>query len=649
MSLIITSSAKQDETTQLGISIPYQYRNHIKNPLDIPPNSEVAVESVKIQRVPMLDFANNIRANFWFGERLASNASYEDQTSYFIPVENSVLGSKSPEDFADEFKVVLQEAYSLHPEIDSEKIEVSINVSNNGEFDGFHYRIPQMGSDGSSLLPDANTFVQEISAVSASWDGASLEANDDDCFAQLLPQGTQGGPISLHNGSIQFKTGATAASIGIFGLSRPYCSTRGIGGGSASCQGWSGRNMDVSGLVSDHPFSGAMPGQGLGQFGDVYMDYCVENNGTDIRLYNYKSEIGGNVMSEVKYYNKNDGAFSASNGSNSAFTATNAPLPSASFGLLEFKFTNELVEISVSGKTLVKSVSFGSASFKDQICAPTSISNWKMYPTVYLPDDGDKITINSYTPRTSTTMTNNFPENSWIARTKIPTFIKGRGATETQHEVIKDGGQEAFDEPWNNAKNWDNQVYSRRIYLELEEELSYFDSGTIRNYKGLTNNNMSGYENIFIMGKNERYVESRVQTWQANSAGVLGFSPFSISPDGGIIHGGGHGASFVSATRPLLSSQQSTFIRIPTLTHETYNFNTGNPSKILFQIPRFDNSGLETGALFFQNNDKTFIDLKNAAPLKLTDLDVHLVRKDETFAKDLTGSTEVVLVVRKKR
>ena len=137
--------------------------------------------------------------------------------------------------------------------------------------------------------------------------------------------------------------------------------------------------------------------------------------------------------------------------------------------------------------------------------------------------------------------------------------------------------------------------------------------------------------------------------WQPNSTLVLGFSPFSINPDSGMTHGGGFdGASFTSTTKPSLSSQQSTFIRVPTLTHETYNFATGNPSKILFQIPRFDNSGAETGALYFQNNDKSFVDLKNAYPLKLTDLDVHLVRKDETFAKDLTGSTEVVFVIREK-
>ena len=97
-----------------------------------------------------------------------------------------------------------------------------------------------------------------------------------------------------------------------------------------------------------------------------------------------------------------------------------------------------------------------------------------------------------------------------------------------------------------------------------------------------------------------------------------------------------------------MTSEHSTFIRVPTLNHKTFNFGTGNPSKILFQVPRFDNSGAETGALFFQNPDKTYIDLNNPTPITLTDLDVHLVRKDEKFARDLTGSTEVMFHIRSK-
>lgn len=647
MSLVITSSAQHDETNQVGIAVPYQYRNNIKNPLMIPPNSEIAVESVKIQRLPMLDYANNITTNFWFGERLAQNASFEDQTVYFIPARNEILGSKSPQDFADEFKKLLQEAYSFHPEINSVNIEVNIATDGNGLFSGFQFKIPQVAAAATSTIPPAETFLQEISGVDGSWDGTTLSAGDDDCFLQLLPQGDQGGPLSSFNGSIVY---ADPGQPAIVGISRPYCTTKDADG--IRVQGWEGRYMLESGPDTDHPFSLAIMGQGRGVDGDVFMDYCVEDDGTDIRIYNYTSDVDGlGRMSEVVYYANAGSASQTDNASNSSF-ATGSPIVSASMGTVGFEIENEKVKISVSGNTLVEVNKFDSASFKSQVPMPTSISNWKMYPTVYLVADNDSVDITNYDCRTSSTIFNNFPENSWLARTKIPTFLDGRGNTQTQETLL--GTDVGPIPPFNNAIDWDMDVYLRDIFKAMSSTGTEDPDSTIRNYARIQNNLLgpSGnrYENIMIMGTNSRYMaDRRLEVWQPNSTSVLGFSPFSINADSGMTHSGGyHGASFTSVTKPSLSSQQSTFIRVPTLTHETYNFATGNPSKILFQIPRFDNSGAETGALYFQNNDKSFIDLKNAAPIRLTDLDVHLVRKDETFAKDLTGSTEVVFMIRPK-
>ncbi len=202
---------------------------------------------------------------------------------------------------------------------------------------------------------------------------------------------------------------------------------------------------------------------------------------------------------------------------------------------------------------------------------------------------------------------------------------------------------------WNNALRWPKSVDTRPPYMIHNAASQNGSSSIVRTPKGFTSNAIvEDYENIFIMGGADRYMPRQIQSWQPNSTLVLGFNPFSINNDSGMVHGAFDGASFQSITRPSMISQQSTFIRVPTLTHETYNFGTGNPSKILFQVPRFDNSGVETGALFFQNPDKTYIDLKNSSELRITDLDVQFVRKNEKFAKDLTGSTEVVFHVRKK-
>lgn len=645
MSLLITSSAEHDETNQMGVAMPFQYRNNLKNPLEIPPNSEVAVESVKLQRQAVLDYGNSNTTNFWFGERLTSSASYDTQTSYFIPSTNDILGSKSPVDFADEFKLLLQDVYSLHPEINSMAIEVNIaSDGTTGEFKGFQYKIPQFGSAATSIVPPAATELSEISNSTGTWDGSTLTAGAEDCFLQLLPQEDEGGPLSLHNGSLTYSGIATDQDV-IVGLSRPFCYNAVRG----EYQGWKG-NDQLNTFSDDSPFGACIGKKGLGEYSEIFMDYAVHSDGTDIKLYNYKVGAESNIprMEEIVYYQKNNEALAANNGSNSSF-ATGTPIPSASMGDVTFTINNEKVQISVSGKVVVDVIKFDSASFKDQIPAPTTIGNWKMYPTVYLDQTGDTVDITNYATRTNSDLYKNYPENSWIARTKIQTLLElGRG--DSQANLVIAGTNQSITAPWNDAFNWNRSVHERPIMKPLTADLSM---QVIRDYSGISNNllgpNGRRYENIFIMGQNERYIDRRIQSWQANSAQVLGFEPFSINLDSGITHSGGyHGASFASVKTPKTTSRQSSFIRVPTLTHETYNMNTGAPSKILFQVPRFDNSGAEVGALYFQNNDKTFIDLKNAAPLRVTDLDVHIVRKDEKFVNDLTGSTEIVFIVRPK-
>ena len=67
MSLIITSSSQGvNETNQIGIARPEQYKNFVRNSLMVPPNSEIAVESIKINRLPLLDLGAGVTTNFFF-------------------------------------------------------------------------------------------------------------------------------------------------------------------------------------------------------------------------------------------------------------------------------------------------------------------------------------------------------------------------------------------------------------------------------------------------------------------------------------------------------------------------------------------------------------------------------------------------------
>ena len=640
MSLLLASSSKgAKETNQIGIQVPYQFRNHLKNPLTVPADSEIAVESVKINRIPQLDYGGGVVTNFWFGERLPSSG-LDNSLSYFIPSENIIDEGSSPLDFADKFKQVLQEAYSLHPEIDSQNIEINIQTDTRGAFTGFEFKIPQVGSaQGTSTIPPAATRTQEItSSVNSDglldWDGTTLSADGGPVLGQLMPINDQGGPISLHNGSLTY-TNFTGDDWTV-GLSRPV-------GVEFSEDRTTIETQNLETLFGLGEDSGP-----VGPYNNTVMDFCAEMFDDELKLYHLVADTGTDrsrraghetrtIMSEIVYYH-------STNVSNSSF-ATGSPIPSASITDITFICNGESVEVQASGNTVVKCV-LQNASTKNQIPKPIGQTCWKMYPTVHLWEDNDAVDITRYECRTGSTIYNNQPENSWINRATVGTIL-GNGSGLDQYDQLDTKGVEPTP-PWRNAKRWGNEVDYRPAFQIYSPE-ALPTATTVRTRKGFTSNAIvEDYENIFIMGPSERYMSRRIQEWQPNSMEVLGFSPFAINPDSNMSHGGGFdGASFASATRPSMLSQQSTFIRVPTLTHETYNFGTGNPSKILFQVPRFDNSGTETGALFFQNPDKTYVSLNNTHELRITDLDVHFVRKDETFAKDLTGSSEVLFHIRK--
>ena len=652
MSLLITSSSEgANDTNQIGISVPYQFRNHLKSPLIIEPFSEIAVENVKLNRVPQIDYEGGLVTNFWFGERLAEDG-LDNSLSYFIPAENVIAEGSAPLDFSDKFKKVLQQTYSLHPEIDSQNIEVNILVDTLGGFTGFEFKIPQVGSAQTvSTIPPAATRTETDETISdgeLDWDGTSLSCSNPqsipaDYFngvsGQLMPINDEGGPLSLHSGSLTY-SGMTSTEWTL-GLSRPLPLMREDHGG-----------ILTFGQPPRELYFGGDEGSEVGPLGDTLMDYCAQV-GEDgfLRLYHLvadtsSDEAGTMIMDEIKYYQKNNGEYSANNGSNSSF-ATGTPIPSASISDITFICNGESLEVSASGKTVVKSV-LVNASTKGQIPKPIGQTCWKLYPSVHLWDENDSVDITRYECRTNSTIYCNQPENAWALRCIAPTILGSDGVGVDVYDQLDAGVEEI--PPWNNALRWPKSVDTRPAYMIHNADSLNASSSFVRTPKGFTSNKIvEDYENIFIMGKAERYMPRQIQGWQPNSTLTLGFNPFGINNDSGMVHSGGFdGASFQSATRPSMVSQQSTFIRVPTLSHETYNFGTGNPSKILFQVPRFDNSGVETGALFFQNPDKTYIDLKNSSELRITDLDVHFVRKNEKFARDLTGSSEVVFHIRKR-
>lgn len=640
MSLIITSSNKSGNVNQLQVDAPYQYRNDFRSGMKIPANSEIAVESVKINRNPTLDYEEGQNTLFWMGERLETNASYEESMSYIIPSINRINRNLSPDDFAEEFTKIIETAYSLHPEFDTvngiSMTPLHTTTSVIHPFQGFRYNIDQIGASATSKVPPSGTEkVIFTGDAGAQYDGTTITADGDDLYLQLQPSGSLGGPISLFDGELTFDN--FTGDDWTVGLARAIVNDG---------EDYGLNNPQI-------PINDFNIANGLGVADDQFYDYAVQSEGGEIKLYHavphdQLGDIDGTLqMREIIYYQNTDSATSASNAENSSF-ATGSPIASSAISDITFNVENEVVTISASGKLIAKANNISSASFKDQVPKPVNQNCWKMYPTVGLWEDGDEVDVTSYRCRTNTTMKDNIIPNHWAFKCRIHADMK----TVFDDAVDPSTGQYEIKEPWEGAYGWPSELEARPLmkrFLDTDGNQSVpFTSPFVRPYKGLNASIMEDYEPLFIVGKSERYISGQNLLWQPNSKNVLGFSPFAVVPlEESITEASGQ-ASFSSTTRPNMSSEHSTFIRVPTLNHQTFNFGTGNPSKILFQVPRFDNSGAETGALYFQNNDKSFIDLNNPVDITVTDLDVQFVRKDETFAKDLTGSSEVVFVVRNK-
>jgi hypothetical protein len=110
-----------------------------------------------------------------------------------------------------------------------------------------------------------------------------------------------------------------------------------------------------------------------------------------------------------------------------------------------------------------------------------------------------------------------------------------------------------------------------------------------------------------------------------------------------------YGWYFGSDTAPIFT-RGTLFVRVPQLTHQSYNFGKGIPSKIIGELPHYSSAGGvdNDGETYWEPSTLTYLDLNNPAELNLNDLTVEIVDKTEEVVTDLTGSTTITLHIRDK-
>ena len=617
MSLVVTSNIGQEDNPEFSNAFkPYSYQNRLLNTMKIPPNSEIALQSVKINKngLFVLDRTNSDFCHY-FGTPLAEGETIENSTSQpFRAVigagaafrSGSLKNEVNIEDMANEIERGLSQA-AFHPSLITSATTSSVQVSPIYEaatntFQGFKFVATQQTAKTTRLAADI-TFT-----------GISKN-NDYDNFTQNAGRVTSSQtagfyvqnreyPLSQNEGEcvINFSEGNDAQWM--IGLSR-------INDQREKPDG----SYDYLPRYFDDTIGGALIG-GIAPGGRVkYADICIVRSllgGVQtLRVFQSgrRSTAGtgsGIFMNEVTYYGQHNTNFD---------TAYDIGTNADKYQKVKFVLDNEEIKIYLINDKAAEvllcdhTTLAAAGAVKNECLNPINAAKWALYPVIQMSGAAN---VGKYMTVESIDHYTNYP---LYDSTKY------------------------FNYDW---WGW-SQQYNQTIFCKALEERSWnnFGLATLLAPKNVNaSGGMDDYESTIITGRSVAYGNS---TDLCNTQFILGFVGEPVSSP---ISQTNLVTTIQSSTTPKLVSNISLFVRLNNFTQNSVNARQGTTSKIVGHLPRFDNSGNETGGLYFEPHEKTYLALNNTDTLYINSFDVDLVYENETLCTALTGKTIVCFHVR---
>lgn len=642
MSLILTSNKALENAPDFSNGFkPYSYQNRLLNTMRIPPNSEIALQSAKINKngLFILDRSNSGFCNY-FGtpvEDVFSQDINDTTTQPFRGVigageafrEGDIKNEVNVEDMATELQKGINEA-TFHPSLvgigGKSRVIVSTLYDATGlNFEGFKFLATQQTAKTKkdTLTNDAFVTVAKNDVLGFTQAAGSVTSTSTQGF---IVQNREH-PISQNEGECIFDFSGVQANgrwmVGLSRINKPCETTPG--------------DFEYVPNYFESGVRGALL-QGLKVGGRWrYADICVARIGTDLRIFQSGSRtIGtgdGIFMNEVIYYGTHNENF-----------PTIIDASTAGFTKVKFVLKNEELEIYVAKgagtytlmcdfSTMTSAVdSKGAAkpqALKNQCLNPVNATKWAMYPMMAASGDitggAQVLTLESIEHYTD--------------------YPKYTDATYYNHDW------------WGWSQQYNETAFCRQLEKRNWNNFSRtttqhgFVTGPLAGANGLlepkllnAGSGMKDYDNLIITARSQAYGNS---TDECNTQDTLGFmgQPVSIPvlPANDLI------TTNESSTIPKLTSNISLFIRLNNFTQNSINARQGTISKIVAHLPRFDNSGNETGGLYFEPHEKTYLALNNTDEILINSFDVDIVYENETLCTALTGKTIICFHIRKMK
>lgn len=652
MSLVVCANDSEKSFNRTSnFNSAFSWINSVKQTMRLPPNSEVAVQSVKVNKSSDITIKkSSIWFQYWGKDQLTLDTSSNSSLQEPILCRPKLDGADesnavSVNELANKVAKGMNEGLP-HP--DAYGLQLCSAVHDDTKdppFQGYKLTSVYQGDQGATTIVADTTFNNYTTGnVGLGWTSPFADASTLTYTAETggtAPIITGGAPTtrdwaisSLVNKRAPISRNGGTFIVDLLGLTDT--GSRADGKYNTRWQVGLVRGLNNSlapfGMPDYyHPENTTGFNDGLGlatnpypsfdsNFYDVVVSCDQNTNASQLRLKIHMAVPdgdGGICMEEVEYY----GAWNRVVGATA--NRYNLSQNTQFISKLKFEFFNEQVIISVGngadGNTyeVISGYDkyFGDTGANNSNC-PKALnqSQWNLYPKVcVLGGSGKSVSIEQYGGVIPSTAGYTFdyaePKNDWCCRM------------------------------YNSNSDLARQV-DMRSQNSLDASNTYVPVGsdTSGDYDFKTN------EIQFIVAPAPR---NYAGTEQANVQSLLGFRNRAVlnPANGGTKLLNDREYSYTSDIIPVFSaSAKSLFVRLDNFTQNSLNAGVGRPSKILYHMPRFDTSNRDLGAgLYYEPQERAYLKLGNSEELLINQLNLSICDESEQLATDLIGRSIVVL------
>lgn len=658
-----------------GVQNPGSFQNHLRNPMKIAPNSEVAVASVKINRLPIYDIKPNNKFFYNLGTALEdANGNAVLKQSQTLSIPQPVIipeGVYTQNDFRDELSRTLKEVQN-HPSYwnqvivsDKHPLVAPLDIWQGYDFsmksltkptDNYADKMTDWRGydDRTSEEPEAGKWSVVTEGASKTCTITKLNATETDVLTSASVINTNC-PMDLVNGqvSIALFNDTNVANSVSFAFTRPKLY----------------KDTPNPFLISDGNENTGYPISDI-PYGDYRVSWVTDEvldtkNALVLTQSVWDAENGGTILKEISYwleYPAGDNGLTnpvKAQIDSDDIEAEGSTTKSGFFGTFQVSFIGSGILLKMGYNTAANGASTisyrvicdttGTTAVNrakpEYVWTPINQNKWALYLSlsmevkdhavkitnmVWNEDEVHKHLTNPYLFGTETKV-----GSSWWSRC-LQSIEGGRNGLDIELARLVE---------WRENQQMKASLGSTGIKWEdltADSDAVALSRAFVLNTPRDRREEVSGL--YYPASGANMGMKLGFPYWDAISSAQVGIKQnlaggVKVNPTAVWIIG--------SAKTPELAVH-SAFVKVPSLTAQSFNFCKSIPSQILYHMPRFDNSGRQYGDLFFECAEKTYIDMKNIDFLNLNALDVMIVDKDERVVKDLTGDTTITLHIRHK-